>query len=109
MIPYCKAHGIGLIPYAPLASGALARPLGEETLRSQTAKGTAFEPKLTDADKTIINRVQELAQKKGCTMSQIALAVRPALRVPKPQLTSAPVGPAESRLPDRWDVVCGTC
>ncbi|KAJ6556843.1 Aldo/keto reductase [Mycena vulgaris] len=74
MIPYCKAHGIGLIPYAPLASGALARPVGEETPRSQEAKGTAFETKLTDADKKIIGRVQELAEKKGCTMSQIALA-----------------------------------
>ncbi|KAJ7926776.1 NADP-dependent oxidoreductase domain-containing protein [Mycena leptocephala] len=71
MIPYCKAHGIGLIPYAPLAAGALAHPVGEETLRSQT---TPFKAKLTDADKAIIGRVQELAEKKGCTMSQIALA-----------------------------------
>lgn len=75
MIPYCKAHGIGLIPWAPLAGGALAHPLGEETPRAQESKGTAFEPKLTAADKTIIGRVEELAKKKGCTMAQIALAV----------------------------------
>ncbi|KAJ7469425.1 NADP-dependent oxidoreductase domain-containing protein [Mycena latifolia] len=74
MIPYCKAHGIGLIPYAALASGALARPVGKETVRSQSSKGTAFEKKFTDADKTIINRVQELAEKKACTMAQVALA-----------------------------------
>ncbi|KAJ7436053.1 NADP-dependent oxidoreductase domain-containing protein [Mycena galericulata] len=74
MIPYCKAHGIGLIPWAPLAGGALAHPLGEETPRSKEAKGTVFESKLTEADKTIIRRVEELAEKKGCTMSQIALA-----------------------------------
>lgn len=75
MIPYCKAHGIGLIPYSALASGVLTRPIGEESERSQSNKGTAFEKKLSDADKAIIGRVQELAEKKGCTMSQIALAV----------------------------------
>ncbi|KAJ7081001.1 NADP-dependent oxidoreductase domain-containing protein [Mycena epipterygia] len=74
MIPYCKAHGIGLIPWSPLASGALAHPVGEETERTRVSKGTAFEIKLTDADKKIIGRVEELAKKKGCTMSQIALA-----------------------------------
>ncbi|KAK7006292.1 Aldo-ket-red domain-containing protein [Favolaschia claudopus] len=74
MIPYCKAHGIGLIPYSALAGGVLARPLDVETLRSQTNKGTAFEKKLTDADKAIIGRVQEIAEKKGCSMAQVALA-----------------------------------
>ncbi|KAJ7728294.1 NADP-dependent oxidoreductase domain-containing protein [Mycena maculata] len=74
MIPYCKAHGIGLIPWAPLAGGALAHPLGAETARTKTIKGTPMEPPVTDADKIIISRVQELAEKKGCTMSQIALA-----------------------------------
>ncbi|KAF8171013.1 Aldo/keto reductase [Mycena galopus ATCC 62051] len=74
MIPYCKAHGIGLIPYSALAGGNLSRPLEEQSLRSQTNKGTPFESKLTNADKAIIGRVQELAEKKGCTMSQIALA-----------------------------------
>jgi aryl-alcohol dehydrogenase-like predicted oxidoreductase len=27
MIPYCRAHGIALIPYFALATGALSRPL----------------------------------------------------------------------------------
>jgi aryl-alcohol dehydrogenase-like predicted oxidoreductase len=76
MIPYCKAHGIGIIPWGPLAAGALARPLGVETTRSDSAKGTVFESKYSDIDKTIIGRVEELAKKKGCTMSQIALTVR---------------------------------
>ncbi|KAF8209106.1 NADP-dependent oxidoreductase domain-containing protein [Mycena galopus ATCC 62051] len=73
MIPYCKDHGIGIIPWGPLAAGALTRPLGVETARSDAAKGTVFESKYSDADKAIIGRVEELAKKKGCTMSQIAL------------------------------------
>ncbi|KAJ7433677.1 NADP-dependent oxidoreductase domain-containing protein [Mycena galericulata] len=74
MIPYCKANGIGLIPWAPLAGGLLAHPLNTQTARTQFIQGTPMEPELTDADKTIINRVEELAKRKGCSMSQIALA-----------------------------------
>ncbi|KAJ7636419.1 Aldo/keto reductase [Roridomyces roridus] len=74
MIPYCKAHGIGLIPYSALAGGALTHPIGENTSRALETRGGAFDRKLTDADVGIIRRVEELAAKKGCTMTQIALA-----------------------------------
>lgn len=74
MIPYCRFNGIGLIPWAPLADGLLARPLGTDTTRSTSAKGTMFERKLADSDKQIIARVEELAKKKGVKMAQIAIA-----------------------------------
>ncbi|KAG2141897.1 NADP-dependent oxidoreductase domain-containing protein [Suillus clintonianus] len=74
MLAYCKYNGIGVIPWAPLASGVLARPVGTETTRLNSLNGTAFEKKLTGGDETIINRVEELAKKKNCNMSQIALA-----------------------------------
>ncbi|KAH0834644.1 NADP-dependent oxidoreductase domain-containing protein [Lanmaoa asiatica] len=74
MLAYCKFNGIGVIPWAPLASGALARPVGTETVRLDATKNTVFEQKLSDADKTIIDRVEELANKKGVKMGQIALA-----------------------------------
>ncbi|KDQ53436.1 hypothetical protein JAAARDRAFT_39467 [Jaapia argillacea MUCL 33604] len=74
MIPYCNYNGIGLIPWAPLAAGTLARPLGVETTRSSTAKGTVFENKLKAADETIVNRVEELSKKYNVPMGQIALA-----------------------------------
>ena len=74
MHAYCKHNGIGIIPWAPLAAGALARPVGTETTRHNSTRGTALEKKLTDADVTIINRVEELAKKKNCKMGQIALA-----------------------------------
>ena len=74
MLAYCKFNGIGVIPWAPLAGGDLARPFGTETVRVNEAKGTVFEKKPSEADKTIINRVEELAKKKGLKMSQIALA-----------------------------------
>lgn len=74
MLAYCKHNGIGVIPWAPLNSGALARPLGTETTRSDSTKGTPFEKKPIGGDATIVNRVEELAKKKNCKMSQIALA-----------------------------------
>ncbi|KAG1806971.1 Aldo keto reductase [Suillus subaureus] len=74
MLGYCKHNGIGVIPWAPLASGVLARPIGTETTRLNSVKGSTWEKKLSSADATIINRVEELAKKKNCKMSQIALA-----------------------------------
>lgn len=74
MLAYCKFNGIGVIPWAPLAAGVLARPLGIESTRSASVKGTAFERKESDADKAIISRVEELAKKHGWKMAQVALA-----------------------------------
>jgi len=74
MIPYCLAHGIGLIPWGPLAAGSLARPFGTDTVRESSGKGTVFEKKYSDADKTTIDRVEELAKKKGWTMGEVSLA-----------------------------------
>lgn len=74
MFGYCKHHGIGIIPYSPLAVGALSRPFGVDSLRSTIVKGTPFEAKYSDADKEIISRVEELAKKKQWKMSQVALA-----------------------------------
>ncbi|THU93504.1 Aldo/keto reductase [Dendrothele bispora CBS 962.96] len=71
---YYHYHGIGLIPWAPVAAGLLAHPVGEETTRTESGKGTVFQPKLTDWDNTIITRVQEVAEKRGKSMAQIALA-----------------------------------
>jgi aryl-alcohol dehydrogenase-like predicted oxidoreductase len=74
MLAYCKHNGIGVIPWAPLSSGLLARPADAETVRLNSVKGTPFEKKVSSADAAIIKRVEELAEKKNSKMSQIALA-----------------------------------
>ncbi|KZT62342.1 Aldo/keto reductase [Calocera cornea HHB12733] len=68
---YCEYAGIGLIPWGPVAAGLLARPLEKAT---DTARAKAQQRSLSDADKKIITRVEELAKKKGWTMAQVALA-----------------------------------
>lgn len=75
MIAYCKFNGIGIIPWSPLSGGALARPLdAEDTDRTRQSKGTPFETRLSDADKAIITRVGEIAEKRGKTRAEVALA-----------------------------------
>jgi len=78
MNKFCDATGVGLIPWAPLCRGHLARPPDAhgKTLRSEgelkskmSSTGAAF-----DTDLKIIKRVQELAEKKGWKMSTVALA-----------------------------------
>lgn len=72
MNKYCKEEGIGVIPWGPLFSGLLAKPWGVETARSK--QSVAMSGGISEADIAIIGRVQELAEKKGWKMSQVALA-----------------------------------
>lgn len=72
MIRFCNDTGVGLIPWAPVAAGSLARPLEKtgETERSKPNK----EAGVGEVDAKIIGRVEEIAKKKGWMMSQVALA-----------------------------------
>jgi len=72
MNKFCNETGVGLIPWTPLASGLLSKPLGVETARSKMV--AAMSGTLTEADQIINKRVQELAEKNGLKMSQVALA-----------------------------------
>jgi len=77
MIPQCINQGIGLIPWSPLARGFLAgnrkRSGGGETSRAKS-DDYADEMYFREEDFTVAERVQEIAQKRGVTSSQIALA-----------------------------------
>jgi aryl-alcohol dehydrogenase-like predicted oxidoreductase len=77
MIPYCKATGVGLIPWSPIARGALARPFGERgTLREKSDKflKTMIRDPETETDKAVIDRVDEIAKKRGVSMTCVATA-----------------------------------
>ena len=78
MNPYCHETGVGLIPWAPLYRGYLARPpkgaQGGPTARQEAMKGHPMFADITKEDGDIIERVEELANKKGWKMSQVALA-----------------------------------
>lgn len=75
MIPYCKEEQIGLTPYSALAGGRLSKKLGEDSKRLREDTYAKFKYDATEIqDREIIKRVQELAEKKGVSMTEIALA-----------------------------------
>ncbi|GAB4505253.1 MAG: aldo/keto reductase [Anaerolineales bacterium] len=77
MIPFCLDQGVGLIPWSPLARGFFAgnrkRGGGGETLRAQS-DDYADILYYREEDFAVAKRVQEIAQKRGFTGPQIALA-----------------------------------
>ncbi|BDP42673.1 oxidoreductase [Deinococcus aetherius] len=76
MLPLCRAEGIGVIPYSPLAGGRLTRDSGTEgTLRAETDQVARMKYDATaDQDRIVVERVAELAQKHGVSRARIALA-----------------------------------
>jgi aryl-alcohol dehydrogenase (NADP+) len=96
MMPLCRAEGIGVIPWSPLARGFLAgnRRPGDrgDTVR---AKNDPFANELyfADSDFVIADRVVDLAQRRGLEPAQVALAWLLA----KPGVTAPIVG--ASKLP----------
>jgi len=90
MLPLCKAEGIGVIPWSPLARGYLARPWkSESTLRDQTDKFSKVVYGSTeDADRKVIDRTAEVAAKRGIPQAQVALA----WLLSKPTVTAPIVG-----------------
>jgi aryl-alcohol dehydrogenase-like predicted oxidoreductase len=76
MVPLCRAEGIGLIPYSPLAAGRLTRDWSaDSSLRAETDQIAKYKyDTTTDTDRLVVERVAELAQKHGVQRSQVALA-----------------------------------
>lgn len=75
LIPYCIDSGIQLTPYSPLASGRLSRSSHEQSMRFEEDKVTQGKYINTlKEDNRIIDRVGKIADRKGITRVQVALA-----------------------------------
>lgn len=75
MLPLCKEDNIGVMPWSPLAAGRLARPWGEIDERAKVdAIGKAIYSNTAEADRQVVDRLTEIAVKRGVAMSQVALA-----------------------------------
>jgi 1-deoxyxylulose-5-phosphate synthase len=77
MMPLCREEGIAVIPWSPLARGFLAgnrrRQDKGETARAQS-DDFAHMMYYQDADFAVVERVTEIAQKRGVPNAQVALA-----------------------------------
>lgn len=75
MMPLCKAEGIGVIPYSPLAGGRLTRDPQDKTHRSETDQVQKWKyDKTADTDRLIVERLAAIAEKRGVPRVQVALA-----------------------------------
>jgi aryl-alcohol dehydrogenase-like predicted oxidoreductase len=90
MMGLCQAEGIGVIPWSPLARGRLARAWqSENTKRNETDQfSKSIYTKTEDADKKVVDRVGEIAQKRGIPYATVALA----WMFSKPYITAPIVG-----------------
>ena len=76
MVPFCEEENIALTPYSALASGRLSRKPGEQdTKRASEDAYAKFKYDATaQQDSVIIDRVSELAEKRGVSMTEVSLA-----------------------------------
>jgi aryl-alcohol dehydrogenase (NADP+) len=77
MLPLCRAEGVGVIPYSPLARGFLAgnrdKAGSGDTIRAQS-DNLARQFYFADTDFAIADRVGDLATRHGVERMQVALA-----------------------------------
>lgn len=75
MAKLCNEDNIAMTPYSALASGRLAKHPGEQSKRMQEDSYAKGKYDATEKqDRIIIDRVDELAKKRGVTMTEISLA-----------------------------------
>jgi aryl-alcohol dehydrogenase-like predicted oxidoreductase len=86
MHPLCQAENIAVLPWSPLARGRLTRPWGENTARSVSDEfGSTLYDKTEENDGAIAARVAAIAEDKGISRAQVALAwmlAKPAVTAP---------------------------
>jgi len=77
MLPLCRAEGIGVIPFSPLARGFVAGNRRTEdwgdTVRAKSddySRTQYYRP----VDFAIVDRISEIARKRGVSNAQVALA-----------------------------------
>lgn len=92
MMGLCAAEGIGVIPWSPMARGRLTRPWddsNESTERARTDEfGKTLYTQAVESDKQVVERVGEVAEKRGVPRAQVALA----WMLSKPVVTAPIIG-----------------
>ena len=71
---FCNDTGVGLIPWAPLCRGHLARPPAEFGSTERSSREQAGKHGQSELDRQIISRAVEIAEKRGWPISHVALA-----------------------------------
>lgn len=75
MLPLCADQDIGVLPWSPLARGRLTRDWDATSARQETdVFGKTLYSANTESDRQIVQRVAEVASRRGVPRAQVALA-----------------------------------
>lgn len=77
ILPYCRGHDIGVLVYGPLAHGLLTGAIDEETRFGDDdwrSKSDLFQGEKLRRNVQVVRRLDEVARRRGCTLSQLAIA-----------------------------------
>ena len=77
VLPTCAELGIGFVPFSPLGNGFLTGTVtADATFAEGDVRGTIprFTPENRDANLALVDRVRALAEGRGATPGQVALA-----------------------------------
>ncbi|PKW27730.1 aldo/keto reductase [Phycicoccus duodecadis] len=79
ILPTIRELGIGLVPYSPLGRGILTGAItSEEQLEANDSRRTAYFPRFQgealETNLGLVAKVRAIAEEKGCTPGQLALA-----------------------------------
>lgn len=94
MLKLCRAEGVGVLPWSPLARGRLTRDWTEGSARADTDEVLKRLYSATEqADRAVIDAVGEVAAQRGVSRAQVAMAW--LLR--QPAVTAPIVGASKPR------------
>jgi aryl-alcohol dehydrogenase-like predicted oxidoreductase len=95
LLPMAETYGVGIIPWSPLAGGLLTgkytrkNPAPEGARYADVSSNPNWERRMTEDIYDVIEGLEPIVKKKGCTMSQFALA----WAMQQPVVTSPIIGP----------------
>lgn len=93
LVPLAQTYGLALIPWSPLAggffTGKYTRDGGPDDARLTNRDNPRTKRMFSDAGFAVLDVFEELANEKGCTISQLALA----WNMNQPGITSPIIGP----------------
>ncbi|SHM11084.1 aldo/keto reductase [Actinacidiphila paucisporea] len=106
MLPLCADQGVGVIPWSPLARGRLTRAWDTTSARSETDEfgKTLYQ----ETDRHIVDAVAAVADERGVTRAQVALAwllrqptvTAPIVGATRPQHLDDAIAAVDLRLDD---------
>jgi aryl-alcohol dehydrogenase-like predicted oxidoreductase len=76
VLPWCRAHDAAFIPFAPLGRGYLTGTISSASFddRDFRARNPRFTRAALEANLAIVERVRAVAERRGATPAQVALA-----------------------------------